>query len=224
MRAGSAEGMSPWSDSGTGSTAALANSQPTITNAPAGALEVAENSASGAIIHTFTATDAGLFAISASGQLSTAAVLNHEERATRSFTVQASDGKGGTYTVTVNVSVTDVDESPECHVDFGTPAMPWEASGTGYAECAVAPHSVSRQVLHFKAAVSGEITITNTTPEGEADLRLKDSDGEKFYANLTGRIPVGKSASATVEAGQWYALMPLGSSGGQSITGTLTIR
>ena len=238
VRAGSAEGIGPWSDSGTGSTAAPANNQPTITNAPAGAIEVAENSASGAVIHSFTATDADgdtitwslggtdarLFAISASGQLSTAAILDHEESATRTFTVQASDGKGGTDTVTVNVSVTDVDEGPECHVDAGTPAMPWEASGTGYAECAVAPYSVSRQVLHFKAEVSGEITITNTTPQGEANLRLKDSDGEKFYANLTGRIPVDQSASATVEAGKWYALMLLGSADGQAITGTVVIQ
>ena len=238
VQAVNAEGSSSWSDKVTGSTAAPANSQPTITNAPAGALEVAENSASGAVIHSFTATDAdgdsiiwslggtdaGLFAISASGQLSTAAVLDYEESASLTFTVQASDGNGGADTATVNVSVTDVDEDPECHVDVDTPALPWAASGTGYAECAVAPYSVSRQVLHFKAAESGEIAITNTTPEGKADLRLKNSDGKKFYANLTGRIAVGKSASATVVAGQWYALMLLGSAEGQAITGTLTIR
>ena len=41
------------------------------------------------------------------------------------------------------------------------------------------------------------------------NLRLKDSDGKKFYANLPG---------------QWYALMLLGSADGQAITGTVAIR
>ena len=191
--------------------------------AEAGAPFTASDADGDSITWSLAGTDAGLFAIDTEGQISTAAVVNKNESATRTFTVKADDGNGGgTDMVTVNVSVIDVDESTVvCHADAGTPAMPWTASGTGYAECAVAPYSVSRQVLHFKAEVSGEIIITNTTPEGKADLRLKNSDGEKFYGNLTGRIAVGESASATVESGKWYALMLLGSADGQTITGTV---
>ena len=194
----------------------------TVSGAEIGTAFIASDDVGDSITWSLEGMDAGLFAISADGQISTAAVVNKEESATYTFAVKADDGiGGGTDSIDVAINVTDVDESPVCHVDFGTPAMPWEASGTGYAECAVAPYSVSRQVIHFKAEVSGEITITNTTPEGEADLRLKDSDGEKFYANLTGRIAVGQSASATVEAGKWYALMLLGSADRQTITGTV---
>ena len=65
--------------------------------------------------------------------------------------------------------------------------------------------------------------MTNTTHEGDAWLRLKDAGGFGVnLGNLTDRIPVGQSATAQVVAGQWYALMLLGSYDGQAITGTVT--
>ena len=134
VRAINAEGAGPWSESVTRSTyAAPGNNAPVITNAPAAALAVAENTASGHSLHTFTATDADgdsiawslegadkdLFAISAGGELTTASVLNHEESASRSITVKASDSNGGEATASVTVTVTDVDtEAP------GKPAAP----------------------------------------------------------------------------------------------------
>ena len=65
--------------------------------------------------------------------------------------------------------------------------------------------------------------MANTTPQGEAYLRLKAaaSFGE-YRANLTDRIPVGQSAGANVTAGQWYALMLLATADGQTITGTVS--
>ena len=109
------------------------------------AITVPENTASGTNIgDAFTATDpdrdtitwslggtdAGLFAISSGGissggQLSTNAVLNHEDSASRTFTVIASDGQGGTDSVTVNVTVTDVTEPP------GKPAAPTVTGASG---------------------------------------------------------------------------------------------
>ena len=124
VQAAYAEGSSGWSESGTGRTdpAPPANRAPTITNAPAAALWVAENSAIGTGLHVFTATDpegdgigwslegddAGSFSIDAGGQLTTNADLDYEQQAQYAFTVQASDGQGGTDRAAVTVSVTDV--------------------------------------------------------------------------------------------------------------------
>ena len=59
-------------------------------------------------------TDAADFSIHAStGQLRTAAALDHEAGSSRSVTVSASDGKGGGATIPVTVAVADVDEPPD---------------------------------------------------------------------------------------------------------------
>ena len=88
---------------------------------------VAEDAATGAAVGTVSATDAdsdgitysitagngdGKFAIDgSSGAITTAGALDHETTPSYTLTVQADDGNGGTDTATVNVTVTDVDES-----------------------------------------------------------------------------------------------------------------
>ena len=92
-------------------------------------------------------------------------------------------------------------------------------SDTALADCSVG-WVAARRIYYFQAEQSGTITIENTTPQGEAWLRLKNSEGVgDKKANLTGRIAVGQSASAEVAAGRWYALMLLGSADGQTISG-----
>ncbi len=97
------------------------------------AFSIAENSANGTAVGTVSATDddttdtvtysitAGngdsKFAISStSGAITVAGALNYENLASYSLTVQASDGRGGRDTATVNVTVTNVPE--------GKPAIP----------------------------------------------------------------------------------------------------
>ena len=105
-------------------SASVVNAPPVISETSPVARSVAENSARGASVGAaLTATDANggdtiswslsggdqsLFAIDASGQITVDGDLNHEAAATRSFTATASDGNGGTASVTVNVTVTDV--------------------------------------------------------------------------------------------------------------------
>ena len=88
---------------------------------------IAEDAATSAAVGTVSATDAdshsitytieagngdGKFAIDgSSGAVTTAGALDHETTPSYTLTVQADDGEGGTATATVNVTVTDVEES-----------------------------------------------------------------------------------------------------------------
>ena len=90
--------------------------------------EVAENSAPGAnvgsavratdadndtLTYSLEGTDAASFSIvPARGQIRTVAALDHETRSSYSVRVKADDGKGGTATIEVIITVTDVNEPP----------------------------------------------------------------------------------------------------------------
>ncbi len=126
VQAVSDEGAGEWSDNGTGATSP--NRPPVIGGDDPLQLSVAENAPRGTAIAngvftatdpdddpvtwTLVGTDAPLFAIDADGQVSVAAVLNHEQSAARTFSVAADDGAGGQARVTVNVEVSDVAEPP----------------------------------------------------------------------------------------------------------------
>ncbi len=142
MRATNAEGTSAWSRVVTVKTnkdrvdPEEANAPPTI--APPGTLTVAENTPSGRLIGTVTASDdastptyslggrdASLFTIvSSSGEIRTRGSLNHEDPACGydstvgttecmyTVRVRADDGAGGSASIAVTISVTDVDEEP----------------------------------------------------------------------------------------------------------------
>ena len=91
------------------------------------AFSIAEDAATGAALGSVSATDAdndtltytiesgngdGVFAMGTStGAITTSAALDHETTPSYTLTVQADDGKGGTDTATVNVTVTAVEES-----------------------------------------------------------------------------------------------------------------
>lgn len=85
-----------------------------------------------------------------------------------------------------------------------------------------AEYVAARLFCYFVAEQSGSVTVSNTTAEGDAWLRLQNTAGVgENLGNLTDRIAVGRSATAWVEAGRWYALMLLGSADGQVVSGTL---
>ena len=118
------ETTSDWSPAGFGRT--RANGPPTFDEGARTRREVAENTASGRpvgkavsaddpeddpLTYTLEGPDAGSFGIDRrTGQLRTAAALDHESKASHQVTVKADDGEGGTATIDVTVNVTDVDE------------------------------------------------------------------------------------------------------------------
>ena len=130
VRASNAEGDSGWSAAGTGSTNTPANNAPEFSLATT-TREVPENLASGqdvgavltatdsdmdTLTYTLEGTDAASFDIvSTSGQIRTKAgvTYDHETTSSYSVTVKADDGNGGTDTIAVTITVTDIDEPPD---------------------------------------------------------------------------------------------------------------
>ena len=104
------------------------NNAPVFTEGESAARSVAENTGSGVDIgsavsatdadgdtlsYALSGTDASLFSIdSSSGQLQTSAALDYESEPSYSVIVTVSDGKGGSATINVTISVTNVNESP----------------------------------------------------------------------------------------------------------------
>ncbi len=125
VRAINDEGPGPWSDTGTGNT----NSPPDF-SAATPAREVAENTAGVTSIgnpvtatdgdldtldYTLEGPDANSFQIvSTSGQIQTKAdeTYDHEAKPSYTVTVKADDSNGGTDTIEVTITVTDVNEAP----------------------------------------------------------------------------------------------------------------
>ena len=107
---------------------ATENSAPTFTAGTRTTRSVAENTGSGVDIgtpvaatdvdgdtltYTLGGTDAASFSIaSTSGQLRTSAALDYETKTSYLVTITVSDGNGGTDSINVVISVTDVDEAP----------------------------------------------------------------------------------------------------------------
>ena len=128
VRARNADGTSDYSRSGTGSpNPDVANRNP-VFSAGSRSFSVDENTAAGDPIgdpvgatdpdddplsYELEGADAASFDIDrGSGQIRTSAALNHEEKSRYSVTVRARDGRGGTSTAGITISVTDVVEPP----------------------------------------------------------------------------------------------------------------
>ena len=138
------EGPGPWSDTGTGST----NSPPDFSGATP-AREVAENTVVVTSIGVpVTATDGDLDTldymlegpdansfqiVSTSGQIQTKAdeTYDHETNDSYTVTVKANDNNGGTDTIEVTITVTDVNEAPAFDDVSPTTRSIAENKGTG---------------------------------------------------------------------------------------------
>ena len=143
VRATNAEGDSPWSASGSGSTSA--NSAPTFAT-PNQSRSVPENSAantnvgtaipaatdadSDPLTYSFGGADAGSFTFNTgTRQISTRSGITYDFEAKSSYTVTvtADDSNGGTAMTTVTITLTDVAEPP---VAPGTPTVTAAAGST----------------------------------------------------------------------------------------------
>ena len=114
---------------GTSTAAQTVNTAPTFTDGTSTNRTIAENTAAntniGAAVaatdadtgdtltYTLGGTDAASFGIvSTTGQLQTKADLDYETKASYSVTISVSDGNGASDSITVAISVTDVNETP----------------------------------------------------------------------------------------------------------------
>ena len=142
VRATNDEGDGPWSASGAGSTATPANNAPvfdpdtatrtiaenTAANMDIGAVipEATDADAGDTLAYSMEGTDAASFTFTAATrQLSTKAALDFETKASYAVTIKVDDGNGGSDTVAVTITVTDVDEPPSA------PAAPSVSATSG---------------------------------------------------------------------------------------------
>ena len=207
VRAWNAEGHSEWSPSSTGSPNPDVTNQDPIFSGGARTIEVAENTVAAGdpigspvsavdpdqetVTHTLEGPDATSFTIDAgSGQIRAAAALNHEERSSYSVTVKATDTRGGSATVGVTITVTDVDgEAP------ATPAAPTvaAASSTSLAVSWDAPENTGPPItdydVQYRDASSSftswphngagrSATITGLTADTSYDVQVLATNAE----------------------------------------------
>ena len=151
MRASNAEGTGPWSASGTGSTGDTpppSNNAPTFTeegedptrsvpeNSPIGtnvgsAVE-ASDSDGDTLTYSLEGTDAASFSIgSDDGQLKTNAALDFESKNSYSVTVTVSDPNGGSDTIAVTVTVTNLSPTITSGPFFSELRREWNELGGG---------------------------------------------------------------------------------------------
>ena len=180
VRARNAEGHSDWSMSGMGTPNADVTNQVPIFSGGARTFSVVENTVEAGdpignpvtavdpdldtVTHTLEGTDAAAFTVDAgSGQIRTSATLNYEDRSSYSVTVKATDTRGGSATVGVTITVTDVDEPPD------TPSLPTvtAASSTSLQVTWDAPENTGPPITDYDYRYrepSGSWTeVTNTT-------------------------------------------------------------
>ena len=182
---------------------------------------IAEDAATGAAVGSVSATDAdsdgitytiesgngdAKFAIDGnSGAITTAGALDHETTASYTLTVQADDGEGGTDTATVNVTVTDVDESTAgpltgftlvdatnqsvlATLTAGTSVALADPNGGSYGIRADVDSTAS--IGSVKLELSGAKTVTRT--ESAAPYSLYGDSYEGAASDLHGQaLPAG---------------------------------
>ena len=208
--------MAPEDDNGNeGETQAPANQEPSFAANLDTTLEVAENSAGGVnvgspitatdpddgdtLTYSLSGTDAASFAIdSATGQISTktGVTYDYEGKSSYSLTVGASDGNGGTDSITLTVNLTDVNEAPV----FGE----GEADETGIM-------FTTREVAENSPAgtnVGSPIDVTDPDDGDTLSYSLSGTDATSFAIDAaTGQITTKTGMTYDYEAKSSYAIV-----------------
>ena len=258
VRATNAEGDGDWSFAGTGrtgnhapvfsgSTAARSVAENTAAGQNVGAVLTATDADSDTLIYTLEGADAASFDIvSASGQIQTrtGVTYNHEAKSTHTVVVKADDGNGGTDTIAVTITVTDVDEPP------GRPAAPTVSATAGSTTSLdvtwTAPTNTGPAIasydLQYRAGTSGNFTngpqnVTGTSAaigslaadtSYEVQVRATNAEGDGDWSVAgTGRTtatsapgaPTGLSATASGTTAINLSWSAPASTGGSAITG-----
>ena len=124
------ENRAPSFADGTSTTRSIAENTAADTNI--GSAISATDPDDDTLTYTLGGTDAASFSIvSTSGQLQTSAALNYESKSSYSVTVDVSDGNGGSDSIPVTISVTNVNEAPSFANSTATRSI---AENTGSGE------------------------------------------------------------------------------------------
>ncbi len=198
VRANNGELTGEWSRSGTGSpNPDVANQRPVFSPSGARSFEIAENATAGdpigdpvsavdpdldPVTHTLEGADATSFDIDpGSGQIRANAELNHEQKSRHSVTVKATDTRGGSATVAVTITVTDVDEPPSIPSSPTVTAV----SSTSLQVSWVAPDNTGPPITDYDyryrdASAQNWTEVTNTTITATA-VTIDDLTPSTFY-------------------------------------------
>ena len=263
VRAVNADGDGAWSASGSGTTGSASNNAPEFsgttaarsftetvgdavaTAADVGAALTATDADGDTLTYTLEGTDAAKFTVnSSSGQLRTRAGerYDREAKASYSVTVKADDSNGGTDTVAVTISVTNVVEKPLA------PVAPTVAATSGITTSLdvswTAPVNTGRPALsgyklryrtgsgawtdhaHSGAGTSATIAGLAETTAYEVQVRALNADGDGEWSGsgsaTTGTVVVpGAPRNLAVAAGDAQVVLTWtapASDGGGAIT------
>ncbi len=199
----------------------VANTNEAPTDLSLSANSVAENATTGTVVGTVSGTDpdasdtktysltdtaGGRFAINAStGEVMVAdgSLLNYENAASHSLTVQVTDSGGQSYTETFTINLTNVNEGP--------------------TDLSLSANSVAENAT--TGTVVGTVSGTDPDAGDTKTYSLTDTAGGRFAINAsTGVITVADGSLLNYEAAASHNLIvQVTDSGGQSYTESFTI-
>ena len=112
------------------------------------------------LTYSLSGTDAALFSINQdTGQITTRAVLDHEQKSRYRMTVTAEDPSGSKATTSLTINVTDVDEPPE--ITSGDITIYYEENGTGTVSTYRATEPEGRPIVWTLSGAAADVfTIT----------------------------------------------------------------
>ena len=183
------------------------NKAPVFTDGSSATRAVAENTRSGQNIDTMVSatdadndtltyslsgTDADSFSIvSTSGQLQTSAALDFETKASYSVTVDVSDGKGGSDSITVTINVTNVNEAPVFTQGTRATLAVAEntAPGTNIGVAFTATDPDHRDILTYSLRRSDKNSFSIDPSTGQLQTRAAlDYETKSSYNDLAVRV------------------------------------
>ena len=186
-----------------------------------------------ALAYSLAGANAREFAIDAStGQLTTAAVLDHESGASRSLTVSANDGNGGATSIPVTVFVTNVDEPPNApsaptvsgssstslSVSWSAPANTGRPAVTDYDVRYRSGDGDFADWAHEDAATTATITGLSADTAYQVQVLARNADGASGWS-ATGEGRTDAAAEATLTA--WFEDVPAAHDSASEFTLTL---
>ena len=196
-----------------------------------GVAVAATDTAGNGLTYSLAGADATDFSIdAATGQLTTAAMLDHEASPTRSVTVSADDGNDGATSIPVTVVVTNVSEPP----DAPSTPMVSSISSTSLSVSWSAPSNVGRPVVtdydvryavagglfadwgHTGAATVATITGLSADTTYQVQVLARNADGASGWsATAEGHTEAGEALIA------WFEGVPAAHDGATEFTLTL---